>query len=76
MAFRERPNDMFGSKEVAFASESLLDMTAAELDELQKKVMDLIAPYQKGQRGDIPDGTRTVSASFRAFPLPDRDVKD
>ena len=61
---------------VAFASESLLDMTAAELDELQKKVMDLIAPYRKGQRADVPDGTRTVSASFRAFPLPDRDVKD
>ena len=61
---------------VAFASESLLDMTAAELDELQKKVTDLTAPYRKGQRQAIPDGTRTVSASFRAFPLPDRDVKD
>jgi DNA-binding transcriptional ArsR family regulator len=61
---------------VAFASESLLEMTAAELDKLQEKVMELIAPYRKGQRTDIPDGTRTVSASFRAFPLPDRDVKD
>src|SRR2546430_13756674 len=61
---------------VAFASESLLDMTAAELDELQKKVIELIAPYRKGQRADVPDSTRTVSASFRAFPLPDRDVKD
>jgi DNA-binding transcriptional ArsR family regulator len=62
--------------EAAFANESLLDMTAAELDDLRKKVMDLIAPYKKSQRADIPDGTRTVSASFRAFPLPDRDVKD
>ena len=62
--------------EVAFANESLLEMTAAELDELRHKVMDLIGPYRKGQRTDIPDGTRTVSASFRAVPLPDRDVKD
>jgi DNA-binding transcriptional ArsR family regulator len=69
----EEPPEWFAA---AFAAETLLDVTAAELDELRDKVMDVVNPYRKGQRADIPDGTRTVSASFRAFPLPDRDVKD
>ncbi len=56
--------------EVAFANESLLEMTATELGELRDKVFTLLRPYRKGERDAVPDGTRTVSASFRAFPLP------
>jgi DNA-binding transcriptional ArsR family regulator len=74
MAHREKEPPEWYS--VAVASDSLLQVTAAELGELRDKVFELLRPYRKGERVDIPDGTRTVSASFRAFPLPDRDAKD
>ncbi len=55
--------------------ESHLELTAAELGELQRKIQNLLDPYRQGARGERPEGTRTVIASFRAFPLPGQDVK-
>jgi DNA-binding transcriptional ArsR family regulator len=60
---------------VATATDSLLEVTAAELAEIRDTVVELLKPYRRGERASIPDGTRTVSASFRAIPLPSRDVK-
>jgi DNA-binding transcriptional ArsR family regulator len=74
MAHRDREPPEWYS--VAVASSSLLEVTAAELGELSKQVFDLLRPYRRDEREEIPDGTRTVSVTFRAFPLPDRDVKD
>jgi len=73
MAGRDRePPEWF---EEATLSESLVEVTAAELRELRGKVMELIRPYRRGVRTPVPDGSRTVSVTFRAIPLPGRDMK-
>ncbi len=60
---------------VAVFSESMLECTADELAELNDRIQALIEPYRSGTRDEVPKGARTVSVVYRAFPLPNRDVK-
>ncbi len=61
---------------LATVTESHLELTPDELREVRDKVTEVIKPYRKGERAAVPDGSRTVSMSFRVFPLPERDMKD
>jgi DNA-binding transcriptional ArsR family regulator len=55
-------------QDAAFFMDSTLQVTAAELTELSQAVYDLLEPYRKGSRTDLPAGTRPVSIAIRALP--------
>jgi DNA-binding transcriptional ArsR family regulator len=42
--------------------------TAAEVDELSQRVLDLLKPYERPARADRPEGARRVHFMFRAIP--------
>ena len=46
--------------------------TPAELAGLVRRVEELVAPYRRAARGEVPDGAVLTSVSLRAFPHPDR----
>jgi DNA-binding transcriptional ArsR family regulator len=50
-----------------FASTTLL-VTVEELRELGGTVQELLAPYRRGSRADVPAGARAVSVVVRALP--------
>jgi DNA-binding transcriptional ArsR family regulator len=50
-----------------FANTTLL-VTAQELERLGESVEELLAPFRRGSRQDIPAGARTVSMMIRALP--------
>ena len=55
-------------QDAAFFMDSTLQVTAAELTELGEAIQDLLAPYRKERRADLPPGTRPVSVAVRALP--------
>ncbi len=55
-------------QDAAFFMDSTLQVTAAELTELGEAIQDLLAPYRKDRRADLPPGTRPVSLAVRALP--------
>jgi DNA-binding transcriptional ArsR family regulator len=57
----------------AVLSEMVLQVTAAELEELVERIRELGKPYTKVRRRDAPADARTVVMLLRA--LPDEDVK-
>jgi len=61
---------------VAGFSESVLELTAQELGELYERLQELLRPYREGEREKLPEGSRQVSVTIRAFPLPRRDMKN
>jgi DNA-binding transcriptional ArsR family regulator len=69
----EEPADWY---DAATFTETLVQLTAEELAELRDKVMAMVRPYRKRERAAVPDGSRTVLVSFRAFPLLDQAMKD
>jgi DNA-binding transcriptional ArsR family regulator len=60
---------------VAKFSDSLIEATADELAELNDKIDALVEPLRNGRRRPAPPGARTVSVTYRAFPIPKTDVK-
>jgi hypothetical protein len=48
--------------------DSTLQVTAEELTALSRAVEELVAPYRKDRRRDLPPGTRPVSVAVRALP--------
>jgi DNA-binding transcriptional ArsR family regulator len=69
----EEPADWY---DAATFTETLVQLTAEELAQLRDKVMAMVRPYRKRERAAVPDGSRTVLVSFRAFPLLDQAMKD
>lgn len=57
-------------RRAALVSNSTLVATDAELQELTEKVRDLISPYTRSRRTDLPPGARTVHAAVRFVPQP------
>jgi DNA-binding transcriptional ArsR family regulator len=55
-------------QDAAFCMDSTLQLTAAELTEVSRAVYELLEPYRKGRRADLPPGTRPVSLAVRALP--------
>ena len=55
-------------QDAAFFMDSTLQVTAAELTELGQAMQDLLEPYRKDRRADLPPGTRPVSLAVRALP--------
>ncbi|MEV0152920.1 metalloregulator ArsR/SmtB family transcription factor [Micromonospora sp. NPDC050686] len=56
--------------ETALFSDTVLLLTAADLAELNEKVLALFAPYrQRDRRGDAPAGARLVAAQYKVLPL-------
>jgi DNA-binding transcriptional ArsR family regulator len=55
-------------QDAAFFMDSTLQLTAAELTEVSQAVYELLEPYRKDRRGDLPPGTRPVSVAVRALP--------
>ena len=55
-------------QDAAFFMDSTLQVTAEELTTLSQAVYDLLEPYRKNRRGDLPPGTRPVSLTIRALP--------
>ena len=55
-------------QDAAFFMDSTLQVTAEELTTLSQAVYDLLEPYRKNSRGDLPSGTRSVSLTIRALP--------
>ncbi|MBY8871921.1 winged helix-turn-helix domain-containing protein [Micromonospora sp. PLK6-60] len=52
-------------------SDTVLLLTAAELAELNERVLALFAPYrQRDRRGAAPAGARPVAAQYKVLPLP------
>ena len=50
-------------QDAAFFMDSTLQVTAAELTEVSQAVYELLEPYRKDRRRDLPPGTRPVSLS-------------
>ncbi|MFI1195874.1 ArsR/SmtB family transcription factor [Micromonospora sp. NPDC020750] len=50
-------------------SDSVLLLTAEELDALNKAVQGLLAPYRRRLRSDPPAGARTVAVQWRSVPI-------
>ena len=55
-------------QDAAFFMDSTLQVTAEELTEVSQAVYELLEPYRKNRRGDLPPGTRPVSLTVRALP--------
>ncbi len=55
-------------QDAAFFMDSTLQLTAAELTEVSQAVYELLEPYRKDRRTDLPPGTRPVSVAIRALP--------
>ena len=55
-------------QDAAFFMDSTLQLTAAELTEVSQAVYELLEPYRKDRREDLPPGTRPVSLAIRALP--------
>ena len=55
-------------QDAAFFMDSTLQVTAEELTALSQAVYELLEPYRKDRRGDLPPGTRPVSVAIRALP--------
>ncbi len=55
-------------QDAAFFMDSTLQLTAAELTEVSQAVYELLEPYRKDRRRDLPPGTRPVSVAIRALP--------
>jgi DNA-binding transcriptional ArsR family regulator len=60
---------------VAAFEHSMIEVTVDELAELNDQVGALLEQFRASRRRPLPPGTRTVSVSFRAFPVPKMDVK-
>ena len=54
--------------DAAFFLDSTLQVTAEELTALSQAVYELLEPYRKDRRRDLPPGTRPVSLAVRALP--------
>jgi DNA-binding transcriptional ArsR family regulator len=60
--------------EAATLNSTILVATPEELTALREQIGDLVRPYTKRARRDnVPEGARSVSLTYRAFPLPDAD---
>ena len=57
-------------REAAAFLQTTIVATPAELDEIARRVQDLLAPYQRGARRRTPRGARFVDVSVRAVPKP------
>jgi DNA-binding transcriptional ArsR family regulator len=55
-------------QDAAFFMDSTLQVTAEELTALSQAVSELLEPYRKDRRADLPPGTRPVSVAIRALP--------
>ena len=55
-------------QDAAFFMDSTLQLTAEELTEVGQAVYELLEPYRKDRRRDLPPGTRPVSVAIRALP--------
>jgi DNA-binding transcriptional ArsR family regulator len=60
---------------VATVGDKVLQVTPEELGQLRDRIDELLEPYRKSDRTDLPDGTRAVAASIRLIPLTGPDVK-
>jgi DNA-binding transcriptional ArsR family regulator len=55
-------------QDAALFMDSTLQVTAEELTALSQAVSELLEPYRKDRRADLPPGTRPVSVAIRALP--------
>ncbi|MFE9955961.1 ArsR/SmtB family transcription factor [Micromonospora sp. NPDC005299] len=62
----DEPRDWY---QAAWFSDSLLQVTAEELTELNEAVQALLDPYRRRLRKDPPEGARTVAVQYRALPI-------
>lgn len=62
----DEPRDWY---QAAWFSDSLLQVTAEELAELNEAVQALLNPYRRRLRKDPPEGARTVAVQYRALPI-------
>jgi DNA-binding transcriptional ArsR family regulator len=54
---------------VVIVSNTVLQLTAAELSRLNQAVVDLITPYRRESRADPPENSRPVTFQVRAVPI-------
>jgi DNA-binding transcriptional ArsR family regulator len=52
-------------------SEAIIMVTSDELTALSEAVIEMLRPYTRQRRTEPPEGSRLVSALFRAFPIDD-----
>lgn len=55
--------------QAAWFSDTLLLVTAEELDALNQAIQGLLDPYRRRVRTEPPEGARTVAVQYRALPL-------
>lgn len=53
----------------AMLSDSLLLLTAEELAEVNRAVLEVLRPFRKRSRPDPPPGARRVAIQYQALPL-------
>jgi DNA-binding transcriptional ArsR family regulator len=54
--------------DATYMAETVLRVTADEVNQVNRAIQDLLRPYRKRDRPDPPPGARTVSMMIRAFP--------
>ncbi|WP_262283364.1 winged helix-turn-helix domain-containing protein [Micromonospora sp. MA102] len=62
----DEPSDWYRA---AWFSDSLLQVTAEELAELNQAIQALLDPYRRRLRKEPPEGSRTVAVQYRALPI-------
>ncbi|MFG3603692.1 ArsR/SmtB family transcription factor [Micromonospora chersina] len=66
---RRAPDEPPDWYQAAWFSDSLLQVTAEELVEINQAVQALLDPYRRRLRRDPPEGSRTVAVQYRALPI-------
>ncbi|MCP3787600.1 winged helix-turn-helix domain-containing protein [Micromonospora sp. A3M-1-15] len=66
---RRAPDEPPDWYQAAWFSDSLLQVTADELAELNQAIQALMNPYRRRLRSDPPEGSRTVAVQYRALPI-------